>query len=386
MFNEIPAATTSGFWVEIANQSTSSINLNGYQIKTSAGAGATYTFASQTLSAGQVLLIDQATLGFGAADGDKLYFYSPAQDRLLDTRSVTTTVRGLEASHGAQWLYPTAATPGAANTFQLNSDIVINEIMYHASPNYPTNAVSNTTTAVAIDATTQWRYNQSGTNLGTSWASTAHSGGSWLQGPGVLAFETSALPVFTTFPIRTTLNAPGSIVTTYFETDFTFSGNLSDVAELSIGHMIDDGAIFYLNGVEVLRYNLPASGVVSSTHATNGLETSYVGPIVIPKTALVVGTNRLSVEVHQVSGTTDVVMGAELFIKSNVVPGVPFTESPEEWVELYNKGAAAGRCFGLEVRRWHHVYDSKWHDHSGRRILGRRQRCGGVAGKISRDR
>ena len=112
VFNEIPAASSSDFWVEIANQGTSSIDLNGYQIKTSAGAGTTYTFPSQTIGAGQVLLVDQSTLGFGAASGDKLYFYSPGKDRLLDARDVTNSVRGLEASHGSEWLYPYSGDAG----------------------------------------------------------------------------------------------------------------------------------------------------------------------------------------------------------------------------------------------------------------------------------
>jgi hypothetical protein len=113
-FNEIPAASSSGFWVEIANRGTSSINLNGYQIKTSAGAGTTYSFPSQTINAGQVLVVDQSTLGFGAVEGDKFYFYSPGKDRLLDARVVTNSARGLEASHGLDWLYPVTTTPGRA--------------------------------------------------------------------------------------------------------------------------------------------------------------------------------------------------------------------------------------------------------------------------------
>ncbi|MEX0643385.1 MAG: lamin tail domain-containing protein, partial [Pirellulales bacterium] len=344
VFNEIPAASSSGFWIEIANQGTSSIDLTGYQIKTSAGADTTYTFSAQSIGAGQILLVDQSTLGFGAASGDKLYFYSPSKDRLLDTRVVTNAPRGLEASHDSEWLYPVAATPGAANSFQLNTDIVINEIMYHAIPNYPVMAVTNTAKVVGIDATTLWRYNKSGSDLGTGWATTTHPvGGSWQQGPAVLGFDQTPPAILSTHPIRTSfMSEPGSVVTTYYETDFNFSGNLSDVVELALGHVIDDGAVFYLNGVEVLRYNMPTSGTITSgTFATTGIEASYVGPVAFPKSALVVGLNRLSVEVHQVSSTTDVLMGAELFALTDVTPAVPFSESPEEWVELYNKGSVA---------------------------------------------
>jgi len=352
VFNEIPAATASGFWVEIANQGASGINLSGYQLRTTGGTGATYTFGATTIGAGQLLVVDQAALGFGAASGDKLFLYAPGRDRLLDARIVTTRLQGLEASHGTEWLYPSAATPGAANAFQLNSDIVINEIMYHAMPNYPTTAVLNTAKLVGIDATTQWRYNQAGVDLGASWAAMAHpaNGTTWFQGPAVLAFETAPLPaVFSTFPIRTVLTAPGSMITTYYETDFTFSGNLSDVVGLALAHIVDDGAVFYLNGVEVYRTNLPAGSISASTPAISGVESSYVGPISIPKAALVVGLNRLSVEVHQVSSTTDVVMGAELFVTTSAATATPFSESREEWIELYNKGAAAVDVSGWRI-------------------------------------
>ena len=139
--------------------------------------------------------------------------------------------------------------------------------MYHAIPNYPVNGVTNTAKLIAIDATTQWRYNQSGSEFRNElgrlrhipWAAVGN------RGRAVLGHDPTPPAILSTYPIRTTLNSPGSIVTTYYETDFTFSGNLSDVAELSIGHIIDDGAVFYLNGVEVLRYNMPTGTITSST-------------------------------------------------------------------------------------------------------------------------
>lgn len=344
-FNEIAAASSSGFWIEIANHGTSAVNLAGYQIKNTRGAGATYTFSSQTLAAGQVLLLSQSTLGFSAASGDNLFFYSAGQDQLLDAKKVTGEVRGLAPGQGDAWLYPTVSTPGAANVFQFNTDIVINEIMYHAMPQYPVASVTETNALVQINATQQWRYSQPFFNLGNNWATVAHP--SWAQGPGVLGRDSTPPAILNTYPIRTTLNAPGSVITSYYETTFTFNGDLDDVEELLLGHIVDDGAVFYLNGVEVLRYNMPTGTLASNTRPVSGIEASYVGPVSIPKSALVAGTNRLSVEVRQVSNSTDVLMGAELFVKQTVVSAIPYAESPEEWIELYNKGTAA-----VDVSGW----------------------------------
>ena len=106
VFNEIAAASASGFWLEIVNQGASSVAIGGYQIETSAGAGSTYVLPSQTLAPGQLLLINQAQLGFGGANGDKLYFYSAGKDRLVDSRAVSTRLQGLATGQGDEWLYP----------------------------------------------------------------------------------------------------------------------------------------------------------------------------------------------------------------------------------------------------------------------------------------
>jgi Lamin Tail Domain/CotH kinase protein len=134
VFNEIAPAAASGFWLEIVNQGDTPVALDGFSIATSAGAGSAYVFSGQTIGAGQQLLVSQAQLGFGAPDGDKLYFYTPGQDSLLDARSVTNRLRGLAPGHSDDWLYPNVATPGAANSFAFHDEIVINEIMYHQAP------------------------------------------------------------------------------------------------------------------------------------------------------------------------------------------------------------------------------------------------------------
>jgi hypothetical protein len=177
----------------------------------------------------------------------------------------------------------------------------------------------------------------------------------WFSGPALLSFETESLPL----PIRTVLDDPqqtGSgdpfVVTTYFETEFTFNGSLSSVDQLMLGHVIDDGAIFYLNGVEVLRYNMPAGSVNGGTFASSNIEGSYLGPVAIPKTNLLQGTNRLSVEVHQsVAHSSDISFGAEVFITTVTQPtgNTVFAESDEEWIELYNRSAAPVNLAGWSL-------------------------------------
>ena len=134
--------------------------------------------------------------------------------------------------------------PGARNSFSFATDVVINEIFYQGVPLPEVAAVPATratTELLVIDDA--WRYNQSGTNLGTNWARVAHAvdNRSWFTGAGVLARETTpaALPE----PIRTPLLLGPT--TYYFETEFEVAddADLDDVA-LEMDYVVDDGAVF----------------------------------------------------------------------------------------------------------------------------------------------
>ena len=81
---------------------------------------------------------------------------------------------------------------------------------------------------------------------------------------------------------------------------------------MKLRHVVDDGAVFYLNGTEVHRFGI-AEGPVDSTTDATGHENIYEGPYEIPASLLVAGDNLIAVEVHQSGGSSsDMVFGAEL--------------------------------------------------------------------------
>ncbi|MCA9172071.1 MAG: lamin tail domain-containing protein, partial [Planctomycetales bacterium] len=229
---------------------------------------------------------------------------------------------------------------GAANQVPLEDAIVINEIMYHAPPRYALPAEPPTFAAqplVKLDAV--WRYNDTGEALPTGWAQTTHAiGGNWNSGPGLLGFETG--PVIEP-GIGTTL--AGSKFTYYFETDFEVTAAmLAATDEFQFQHAIDDGAIFYLNGSEVYRFNMPEGDVTSTTRSNTAINNAELSSIVpLAKEAFQVGVNRLSVEVHQSSlASSDMIFGALLLaaqIVDPALPPTPFVENEREWIELYNR-------------------------------------------------
>ena len=116
------------------------------------------------------------------------------------------------------------------------------------------------------------------------------------------------------------------IKTMYFRAKFNWNG-VTTGARLSLRHVIDDGAVFYLNGTEVHRFGIDPAVVVDATTDATSHEQFLEGPYVIPETLLRTGENVMAVEVHQ-SGTTssDIVFGAEL---TATVPAGPQTGAPE---------------------------------------------------------
>jgi hypothetical protein len=130
VFSEISPAGV-GFQLELTNVSGGAIDLAGYVLHSSSGASATL---SGTINAGGFLVFNSTQLGFTPLDGDKLFLFAPGGIALLDAREVTNRLRGRSVQFPGRWLFPNAATFGAANTFTFNSDIVINEIMYDQRP------------------------------------------------------------------------------------------------------------------------------------------------------------------------------------------------------------------------------------------------------------
>src|SRR6185503_16466233 len=114
-------------------------------------------------------------------------------------------------------------------------------------------------------------------------------------------------------PIRTPLSVANGKITFYFRTHFNFSPTLN-ISQLELSHVLDDGAIVYLNGVEVYRNNMPAGAVTFTTQATSTVgDATYQGPFPLPLDSLLPGDNVIAVEVHQIGqNSTDIVFGLRL--------------------------------------------------------------------------
>lgn len=161
-----------------------------------------------------------------------------------------------------------------------------------------------------IDMTDVWSYEQSGTDLGTSWRNTGYNDSAWSKGAALLYVESSSLPA----PKNTLLTVADNINTYYFRKHFFFNGDPAEVDELELTTVLDDAAAIYLNGAEIkrIRLNTPVTyGSVATNVVSNAAIEIFGG---IPATALVNGDNVIAVEVHQGGSPphSDIVWGCEL--------------------------------------------------------------------------
>ena len=345
--NETASATDPSFWVELVNHGANSIDLSGYVVASTGGGQ--HSLAGSILAPGQFHVITAAQLGFDVDSGDRLYVVSPDGLSVVDAISITGRLMGRAPDGTGPLQFPNVATPGAANSFAFHDEVVINEIMYHHIDNPALAGIAPTyDTIELIGLDSLWRYNATGQDLPTGWQTTAHAiGGGWLEGAGLIGYEPGAVPA----PgLGTILPSPLSTVpyvtTYYFETEFTLTeSQLANLDVLWLQHVIDDGAVFYINGQELSsRFNMPGGEISSATLATSGIDNAVLSTAIpISAGGLVVGTNRFSVEVHQASlASSDVMFGVQLTASTETSPGMPASpasENPEEWIELYNRGS-----------------------------------------------
>jgi Calcineurin-like phosphoesterase len=156
-----------------------------------------------------------------------------------------------------------------------------------------------------IAANTKWKYLDDGTDQGTLWRANAFNDLAWATGNAELGYGDGDEATVVSFGA----NASAKYVTTYFRKAFNVV-NPANYSSITFDLLVDDGAVVYLNGVEVYRQNMPTGNILFSTLASASAGSAGVPAenvwTTIPSTptllnALQVGRNVISVEVHQSS-------------------------------------------------------------------------------------
>ncbi|MDR3235787.1 MAG: CotH kinase family protein [Prevotellaceae bacterium] len=178
----------------------------------------------------------------------------------------------------------------------------------------PSKAIgSNVTPGIEIiSATATWNYwYKTATIPAGDWTSGSYNDAAWeknKQAP--LGYGKSS--------IKTTIGERNNppVQTGYFRKKITIADKTA-VTSLKVNASIDDGAVFYVNGTEVYRFNLP-DGTISYTtpaNTANGDPTSL--DFDIPISLITNGENTIAVEVHQSAdlNSSDFVFGLSMSYK-----------------------------------------------------------------------
>ena len=343
--NEVSGTDSGAIKLELINTGESPIELDSASLRASSQLNIRIGLPKATLQPGEIVALPDLFHGVAPQVGDRIFLESTDGVFAIDAVRMTDHTQGRSPDGTGEWSQPETATLGDVNQFHFHDEIVINEIMYHHRPNLAqaeSPPVVEAIELISLDG--NWRYNASGPSLPTDWHASAHPvGGEWKPGTGVLGFDADGSP---DPGIGTILEDPSknAIVTYYFETDFNVTEEAVDKAlGLKLRHLVDDGAVFYLNGQELFRFGMPEGVVTSTTVSVPGVNNATLSEAIsLPSASLRAGTNRLSVSVHQSTPlSNDVLFGLELVADIEAAPGtdgVDFEKNEEEWIELFNRG------------------------------------------------
>lgn len=151
-----------------------------------------------------------------------------------------------------------------------------------------------------------WRFYYGLDAPASTWKSIAFDDASWSTGGAPIGYGSAGI-VTDLNPVANLADRPRAA---YFRTDFSVA-DASKVTSLVLTGVADDGAVLYVNGVEVARQGMPAGTITHTTFASAPpprTAAANANPIVVevPTNLLVNGRNVISAETHvNYRGTPD---------------------------------------------------------------------------------
>ncbi len=152
-------------------------------------------------------------------------------------------------------------------------------------------------TNVLVARGSVWKHLDNNSDQGSAWRTNGFNDTGWAAGPAELGYgDGDEATVVSYGP-----NAGSKYITTYFRRRF-YVADAAAHPQLIFQLLRDDGAVVYLNGVEVFRSNMAGGTVTRATTAPSsigGSSESTFYTTLASNTNLVSGTNILAVEIHQ---------------------------------------------------------------------------------------
>jgi hypothetical protein len=254
---------------------------------------------------------------------------NPANYNLFNALGAQAHIVQITLTNGTNALIKLAALPPSAYTLVVDqvrdassqgNKIASNSLVSVGLRDYP---------LAVIHSNDVWRYNDSGTDLGTAWRVPGYddTGAGWENGGSLFdAKPGGRAPATLPYPVATGLagcDRANNIPTYYFRKAVTVPVVGANMT-LTIATVVDDGAAFYINGN--LFYSLgvtPNSAYGAWATRTVG-DAAFEGSTTIAVTTnIVAGTNLLAAEAKNVNAySADVTFGAIVTLN---VPSQVFT-------------------------------------------------------------
>ena len=149
------------------------------------------------------------------------------------------------------------------------------------------------TTNLLIQAGSEWKFLDDGSDQGAAWTGTAFNDTAWRSAKAEFGYGDGDEVTIVSFGPSSSSKYP----TTYFRKTINID-NLASIESFTASLLRDDGAIVYVNGVEAYRVAMPSDPVNYRTYATAATEYGWEDST-IPKTLFRTGANVIAVEVHQ---------------------------------------------------------------------------------------
>lgn len=142
-----------------------------------------------------------------------------------------------------------------------------------------------------------WKYLDTGIDPGSTWADIGFDDSGWAEGASQLGYGDGDESTGISYGP----DANDKYMTTWFRHHF-FIADASEFTELTLNLLRDDGAVVYLNGLEVFRSNMPATSFDSTSPACVTVDNEFESmwfQETIPMGLLLTGENVISAEIHQ---------------------------------------------------------------------------------------
>jgi len=266
----------------------------------------------------------------GAVTGSSVELLLNASDNsgaVVYTITYGTTTLIVNGVSGVQKSY---IIPGLSPTTAYNFSVVAKDAAGNEAVNNPI-VISATTTIIEdpnllISKNKVWSYNDSNTSLdGTGWNIPTYNFSSWKTGQAPFGYASAYTNNYA--DIKTNLIKGSGLITAYFKTAFTIpQGTVLSNYDLYIDHLVDDGAMLYLNNASELTsfftdFSRAPFASLATTTVGSPAWVLNAGPF--PTTNLVIGNNEISGIVKNITAnSSDLVFGIVMRLALKNIQGV----------------------------------------------------------------